>query len=171
MNRTEKIEAVQALKDILNASEIVVVTAPHGLTVAESRSLRGKMREAGGQFMVVKNTLARLALKDTAFESITDQLRGPIAFGVSEDVITAPKVLAAFAKENEKLKIVCGATTEEFLDLQRVSTLATLPSLDELRSKLVGLLQAPATKLATVTQAPAGDLARVLKARSDQLAA
>ena len=168
MNRTEKAEVVQALHDQLNAASLLVVAAPKGMTVAQSRTLRKAMRAEQGKFIVVKNTLARLALKGTSFESVTDYISGPIGFALSEDPVTAAKVIDEFAKSNDSLDVVCGATPTDFLDANGVRTLAKLPSLDALRSTLIGILNAPATRIATVLQAPAGDVARVLKAYAEK---
>lgn len=127
------------------------------------------MREAGAQFKVTKNTLARLALKDTEYEALADSFTGPTAIAVSEDPVAAAKAAAKFAKENEKLVLLAGAMSGgQVLDADGVKALASLPSLDELRGKLVGLLQAPAGKIAQVLQAPGGQVARVLSARAEQ---
>jgi large subunit ribosomal protein L10 len=139
------------------------------MTVAESGDLRGKMREAGAGFKVTKNRIAKLALKGTRFEDLDTLFTGPTAVGTSEDPVAAAKILVEYAKSNNKLTIVGGSMDGKILDKAGVEALAKMPSLDELRGKLVGLLQAPASKLARVTQAPAGKLARVVKAREEQL--
>ena len=169
MNRTEKAELIETLQTTLNASTTVVVTHQVGLTVAESGELRLKMREACAGFKVTKNRIAKLALKDTRYEDLDSLFTGPTAIGTSQDPVAAAKTLVEFAKSNNKLTIVGGSIDGKVLDKSGVEALAKLPSLDELRGKLVGLLQAPAGKLARVAQAPAGKLARVIKAREDQL--
>jgi large subunit ribosomal protein L10 len=127
------------------------------------------MREAGAGFKVTKNRIAKLALKGTRFEDLDTLFTGPTAVGTSEDPVAAAKTLVEYAKSNNKLTIVGGSMDGKVLDKAGVEALAKMPSLDELRGKLVGLLQAPASKLARVTQAPAGKLARVVKAREEQL--
>lgn len=171
MNREEKAQQIDALNQTLAATSLVVVTRQSGLTVAEVSDLRRKMRAGGASYKVTKNRLARLALKGTKFEGIDPLFVGPTAVAVSKDPVAAAKVAVDFAKENEKLTIVGGALGEKLLDAEGVKALASLPSLDQLRAKLLGLLQAPATKIAGVLAAPAGQLARVLKAHSEKGAA
>ncbi len=168
MDRSQKAELVAELHKTFVAAEMVVVTHYSGLTVAEMEDLRIKMLEAGAGFKVTKNRLTRLALKDTKFEGMTDMFKGPTGIAFSADPVSAAKVAVKFAKGNEKLIVVGGALGEEQLSVDAVKALAILPSLDELRGKLVGLLQAPATKIAGVTQAPAGQLARVMGAYASQ---
>lgn len=150
---------------------LVVVTRYKGLTVAEMTDLRGQMREAGAGFKVTKNRLTRLALAGTEFAGIGEMFTGPTAIAVSKDPVAAARVACGFAKKNDKLEIVGGALGKMVLDPAGVTALSKMPSLDELRGKLVGLLQAPATKVAGVVQAPAGQLARVFAAYADQGAA
>ena len=169
MNRNEKAELIETLQSTLSEATAVVVTHQTGLTVAESSDLRGRMREAGAGFKVTKNRLTKIALQGTKYEDITDVFTGPTAMGTSADPVSAAKTLVAFAKENDKLTIVGGSLDGKVLDKAGVEALATLPSLDELRATLVGLLNAPATKVARVAQAPAAKLARVIQARADQL--
>ncbi len=164
MNRTEKEELVAEMREVFANSSTVVVSHYSGLTVAEMEELRSKMREAGAGFKVTKNRLTRLALADSKFEGLSDMLNGPTAIAYSEDAVAAAKATMDFAKKNEKLVVLGGAMDETMLDQAGVKALASMPSLDELRGKLVGLLQAPAQKLAAVTQAPAGQLARVFGA-------
>ncbi len=171
MNRQEKAELVQSLNALFNEVELVVVTQYKGLTVAEMSELRGKVREAGAQFKVTKNRLTRLALAETKFEGISDLFVGPTAVSTSVDPVAAAKCVVEFAKSNEKLVIVGGSLGATVLDEAGVKALASMPSLDELRGKLIGLLQAPATKVAGVAQAPAGQLARLLSAYSEGAAA
>ena len=169
MNRQEKAELIETLQTTLNGSTTVVVAHQVGMTVAESSDLRAKMREAGAGFKVTKNRIAKLALNDTPHTALESLFTGPTAIGTSTDPVAAAKVLVEYAKGNDKLTIVGGSMDGKALDKAGVEALAKLPSLDELRGKLVGILQAPAAKIARVTQAPAGKVARVIKARSDQL--
>jgi large subunit ribosomal protein L10 len=169
VNRQEKAELIETLQTTLNASSTVVVTHQVGMTVAESSDLRVKMREAGAGFKVTKNRIAKLALKGTRYEELDGMFTGPTAIGTSEDPVAAAKALVDFAKDNDKLTIIGGSMDGKTLDKAGVEALAKMPSLDELRGTLVGLIQAPAAKIARVTQAPAGKVARVIQARSDQL--
>jgi len=169
VNRQEKAELIETLQTTLTASSTVVVTHQVGMTVAESSDLRAKMREAGAGFKVTKNRIAKLALKGTRYEELEGMFTGPTAIGTSADPVAAAKALVDFAKGNDKLTIIGGSMDGKILDKAGVEALARMPSLDELRGKLVGLIQAPAAKIARVTQAPAGKVARVVKARSDQL--
>jgi len=164
MEKHEKQEFVTSLKSALSDAGIVVVTRQTALTVAESTDLRVKMRDAGGSFKIAKNTLAKLAVQDLPCSEISEHLSGPTALSFSADPVTAAKIVANFAKDNKKMEIVCGALGDKFLDANGVEALAKLPSLDELRGTLVGLIQAPATKVAGVVQAPASQLARVCSA-------
>ena len=164
MDRSAKEALVSQLHEAFQAAELVIVTQQTGLTVAESTSLRRQMRDAGASFKVAKNRLARLALKGTKFEALSEQLTGPTGIAYSVDPVAAAKVAVKFSKGNDKLKVVGGAMATQMLDHAGVEALSSLPSLDELRGKLIGLMQAPATKVAGVLQAPAGQLARVLNA-------
>ena len=171
MNRSEKTEAVAALNATFNEAAVVVVTRNLGLSVAQSTDLRNKMREAGAGYKVAKNRLAKIALNDTQYESLSDLLTGPTALATSGDPVAAAKVAVEFAKTNDKLEIVGGAMGSTVLDVEGVKALASLPSLDELRAKLIGLVQAPATKVVQVISAPAGQLARVFGAYAAKEAA
>ena len=171
MDRTQKAEVVSALNVSLGEVGVVVVTRNLGLTVTQSTDLRQKMRDAGAAYKVTKNRLARIALKDTAYEPISEMLTGPCALATSGDPVAAAKVAVDFAKTNDKLEIVGGAMGSTLLDANGVQALASMPSLDQLRATLLGLIQAPATKLATVTQAPAAQLARVFNAYATKEAA
>lgn len=171
MDRAEKTAAVAELKQTFSEVGVVVVTRNLGLTVAQSTALRGKMRDAGASFKVSKNKLAKIALEGTDYAGLADLLTGPTALATSVDPVAAAKAAVDFAKTNEKFEIVGGAMGSQVLDVEGVKALASLPSLDELRGKLVGLLVAPATKLATVTQAPAAQIARVLAAYAEKEAA
>jgi large subunit ribosomal protein L10 len=169
VNRTEKAELIETLQSAFNESSTIVVAHQVGMTVAESGDLRRKMREAGAGFKVTKNRIAKLALKGTRFEDLDSMFTGPTAVGMSQDPVAAAKVIVDYAKGNKKITIIGGSMDGKTLDQAGVEALAKMPSLDELRGKLVGLLQAPAAKMARVTQAPAGKLARVIQARADQL--
>ena len=164
MNRDEKQAQIEFLQGVFGDSSIVLVAHNTGLTVAQMTELRGKVRAAGAGFKVAKNRLAKIALKGTAYESITDHFKGPTAIAYSSDPVAAAKALAEFAKANEKLVLLGGAFGNTLLDRQGIEALSKLPSLDELRAKIIGLINAPATKVAGVLQAPAGQLARVFGA-------
>ncbi|WOK37389.1 50S ribosomal protein L10 [Sphingomonas sp. C3-2] len=164
MDRAQKAELVAELNSVFSETSVVVITRNLGLTVAQSTDLRGKMREVGASYKVAKNRIAKIALEGTPYAPISDLLTGPTAIATSADPVAAAKAAVEFAKTNDKLEIVGGAMGETFLDADGVKALAALPSLDELRAKIVGLVQAPAQKLASVTQAPAGQLARVFGA-------
>lgn len=164
MNRSEKAEAIAELNQIFKDANLMVVTRQSGLTVQEVTDLRRKVRAAGASYRVAKNRLMLRALEGTAFKSLGSMFTGPTAIAYSKDPVAAAKVIAAFAKDNEKLSIVGGALGENALDVAGVQALATLPSLDALRGKIIGLIQAPATKIAGVLAAPAGQVARVFSA-------
>ena len=171
MDRAQKAAAVAELNRTFSEVGVVVVTRNLGMTVAQSTTLRTRMREAGATYKVSKNKLARIALDGTDYLSIGDMLTGPVGLATSNDPVAAAKVAVEFAKGNDKFEIVGGAMGATPLDPAGVQALATLPSLDELRAKIVGLVQAPATKLATIAQAPAAQLARVLAAYAEKEAA
>jgi len=164
MDRAQKAAAVADLNRTFSEVGVVVVTRNLGLTVAQSTQLRNRMREVGATYKVSKNKLAKIALGGTDYLSLGDMLTGPVGLATSVDPVAAAKVVVDFARTNDKLEIVGGAMGATSLDVEGVKALATLPSLDELRAKLVGLIQAPAQKLASVTQAPAAQLARVFGA-------
>jgi large subunit ribosomal protein L10 len=168
VDRARKEELVTELSQSFAEAALVVVTQQTGLTVTESTELRGRMREAGASYKVTKNRLAKLALAGTTYEPISDLFNGPTAIAYSADPVAAARVAVNYAKENDKLTVVGGAMGDTLLDENAVKALASLPSLDELRGKLVGLLNAPATKVAGVLQAPAGQLARVFGAYANQ---
>jgi large subunit ribosomal protein L10 len=168
VDRSQKEELVASLHQTFSETNLVVITQQSGMTVAEVSDLRRKMLAAGASYKVTKNRLTRLALEGTKFEALKELFTGPTAVAVSADPVAAAKVCVAFAKANEKLIIVGGAMGETKLDPQAIQALATLPSLDELRGKLIGVLQAPATKVAGVVQAPAAQLARVFSAYGSQ---
>ena len=164
MDRTTKEEKVASLKQTFEDSEMVVVAHYIGMTMPEMTDLRNRMREAGASFKVTKNRLTRLALQDTDFESLTELMTGPTALAYSADPVTAAKTAINYAKDNDKLVILGGVFNGQSLDVDDVKNLAKLPSLDELRGKLVGMIQTPATRIAGVLQAPAGQVVRVIGA-------
>ena len=168
MDRAEKKEAVAALNEVFTTSSVVVVAHYAGLTVAQMQRLRKQMREAGATVQVAKNRLVKIALDGTPSASLAGLMTGQTLIAYSSDPVAAPKAAVAFAKENDKLVILGGAMGTTALDLNSVRALATMPSLDELRAKIVGLVQAPATKLAQLTTAPAAKLARVLNAYAEK---
>ena len=164
MDRSQKTEAVAQLNAAFKEVGVVVVTRNLGLTVEQSTDLRGKMREVGATYKVAKNRLAKLALKDTDYTGLEEFLTGPTALAWSEDPVAAAKAAVDFAKSNDKLEIVGGSMGSQVLDEAGIKALASMPSLDELRGTIVGLVNAPATKIAQVATAPANKLAHVLGA-------
>jgi len=164
VERAEKGEAVTALNQVFKDTGTVVVAQYAGLTVADMTSLRGKMRAAGGGVKVAKNRLAKLALQGTDVAHIADLFKGPTVIAYSKDPVAAAKVSTDFAKTNEKLVILGGAFGKTNLNPEGVKALASMPSLDELRAKIVGLLVAPATRIAQIAAAPAAQIARVVGA-------
>ena len=170
MDRSQKADLVDELKQVFTETSVVVVTRNHGLTVAQSTDLRLKMRDAGAQFKVAKNSLALIALEDTRYKPIGDLLTGPTALATSEDPVAAAKVAVDFAKTHDKFEIVGGAMGDTVLDVNGIKALAALPSLDELRATIVGLIQAPATKIARTVAEPGAQLARVFGAYAAQAA-
>ncbi len=164
MDRTEKREFVAELNQALSATSMIVVTRNAGLTVAEATDLRRKMRASGSTFKIAKNRLTNLALEGTPFDGIRPLLKGPTALAWSKDPVAVAKAAVEFAKTNEKFVLVGGALGSQTLDADGIRALAELPSLDELRARLVGMIATPATRIAGVLQAPAGQLARVFGA-------
>jgi large subunit ribosomal protein L10 len=171
VERAEKRDVVTALHDVFAKTGVVVVAHYAGLTVAQMTRLRSDMRSAGGQVKVAKNRLVKLALEGTDAKGIADLLKGPTCLAYSADPIAAPKVAVKFAKANEKFVILGGAMGTSVLDVKGVNSLADLPSLDELRSKLIGLIQAPASKIARTLNEPGAQLARVFAAYGNKEAA
>jgi large subunit ribosomal protein L10 len=170
MDRSQKADAVAALNANFNEVGVVVVTRNLGMTVAQTTALRVKMREAGASFKVSKNSLAKLAIANTDYAGIDELLVGPVALATSVDPVAAAKIAVEFAKTNDKLEIVGGAMGTQVLDANGIKALAAMPSLNELRATLIGLVQAPATKIAQVVTAPAGKLARVFGAYAKEAA-
>jgi len=171
VDRAEKKQCVDSLAGVFKSTSVVVVAHYSGLTVAQMQNLRKQMRAAGATVQVAKNRLVKIALQGSDVASISGLMRGPTLIAYSDDPVAAAKVAVAFAKDNDKLVILGGAMGKTALNVEGVKSLATMPSLDELRAKLVGLIQAPATKLAQLTTAPAAKLARVIAAYAQKDAA
>jgi large subunit ribosomal protein L10 len=164
MDRAEKASTIDALKADFLANSLVVVAHYTGLTVSELTDLRRRMRQGEASLQVTKNRLARIAIRDTRYANLDDLFRGPTAVALSKDPVAAAKVATAYAKDNEKFVILGGGLGGQLLDPEGVKALATLPSIDALRGKLLGLIVAPATRIAGILQAPGGQLARVISA-------
>ncbi|HZC17298.1 MAG TPA: 50S ribosomal protein L10 [Caulobacteraceae bacterium] len=170
MDRAQKSESIESLKGVFAGAGAVVVTHYLGLTVSDMNDLRGRLRKEGASLKVVKNRLAQKALNGSG-EAASALFKGPVAIAYASDPVAAAKVTADYAKDNEKFIVIGALMGADVLDAKAVAALAKLPSLDELRGKLVGLLQAPATRVAGVLQAPAGALARVIGAYAAKEAA
>jgi large subunit ribosomal protein L10 len=164
MDRSQKADLVTELKNVFTETSVVVVTRNLGLSVAQSTDLRLKMRDAGAQFKVAKNRLALIALEGSKYSPIGDLLTGPTALATSVDPVAAAKVAVEFAKTTDRFEIVGGAMGETILDVAGIRALAALPSLDQLRATIIGLVQAPATKIARTVSEPGAQLARVFGA-------
>ncbi len=153
MNREEKSQLLNELNELFSTSEVIVVSHYKGLSVKEISELRDRIRKAGAGFRVTKNRITRLALKGTKFEGLTDLFTGPTAIAFAKDPISACKACVEFAKENEKLIIVGGAMGTGVISIDEIKKLASIPSMDELRAKIIGLLQAPGAQLARLAKA------------------
>ena len=164
MDRAQKQESIESLKSVFAGAGAVVVTHYSGMTVAEMTELRARLRKEEGTFQVVKNTLVQKALDGSIGEKGDALFTGPVAIAFAPDPVSAAKVATQYAKDNDKFTVIGGLMGEVVMDQKAISALATLPSLDQLRGKIIGLLQAPATKIAGILQAPAGQLARVVGA-------
>jgi large subunit ribosomal protein L10 len=164
VDRAQKEKLVTSLQRSLSDTACIVVTHQTGMTVQEVTDLRRQMRAAGADFKVTKNRLARRAFVGTKFEQLAPMFTGPTAIAFSRDPVAAAKVAVEYANKNEKLRIIGGGLNEQQLDVAGIQSLATLPSLDALRAKLLGMLQTPATRIASVLQAPGSQIARVLGA-------
>ena len=169
MKRSEKKELVQKLKEELNSSSSVIVAHYSGLTVDESDQLRSEMRDNGAKFKVTKNRLTKLALEQTQFKNLADLFTGPTAIAYSEDPVAPAKVAVSFDKKLEKFKIIGGGYEGEKINLEKINFLATLPSMDELRGKILGLISSPAQKIASIVKEPSGQIARLIGAHSESL--
>ena len=168
MERAAKKEAIDQLQTVFKTTGVAIVAHYSGLTVAQMQNLRKQMKHAGASVKVSKNRLAKIALEGTDVASIGSLLKGPTVIATSNDPVAAPKVAIEFAKTNERFVIVGGSMGKTVLNIDSVKALASLPSLDELRSKIVGLIVAPATKLAQLANAPAAKLARVIQAHASK---
>lgn len=166
MDRSQKEGLVVEMREKLGQASLVVVTHQAGLTVAEATNLRRQVKAASAEFKVLKNTLAQIAVKDTALSPIADFLKGPTALAYSKDPIAAAKAVVQYANKNDKLKIVGGILDGQVLNASGVKALAELPSLDELRAKILAVINAPATKLALTIKEPGSQLARVIAAKA-----
>ena len=171
MERAEKTEAVKQLNEVFKTTSVAIVAHYSGLTVAQMQKLRAQMKQAGASVKVSKNRLAKIALEGTDVAAIGSLLKGPTVIATSNDPVAAPKVAIEFAKTNDKFVVLGGSMGKTVLNVDGVKALASLPSLDELRGKLVGLIVAPATKIAQLTTAPAAKVARVIQAYSKSEAA
>jgi large subunit ribosomal protein L10 len=168
MDRAEKAQTIEALKTEFTGHTLVVVAHYTGLTVSELTDLRRAMRKGDASLHVTKNRLARIAIRDTDHANLDGLFRGPTAIALSRDPVAAAKIATAYAKENEKFVVLGGSLGGQLLDVDGVKALATLPSIDALRGKLLGLIVAPATRIAGILQAPAGQLARVIGAHANK---
>jgi large subunit ribosomal protein L10 len=171
MDRSQKADLVAELKSVFSETSVVVVTRNLGLTVAQSTDLRLRMRDAGAQFKVAKNRLALIALDGTRYSPIGDLLKGPTALATSGDPVAAAKVAVDFAKTTDRFEILGGAMGDTVLDVNGIRALAALPSLDELRASIIGLVQAPASKIARTINEPGAQLARIFSAYAAKEAA
>ncbi len=167
MDRSQKAESVASLNAVFNEVGVVVVTRNLGLTVAQSTALRLKIRDVGATFKVAKNSLAKLAIQDTDYAGLGEMLTGPTALASSVDPVAAAKAVVEFAKTNDKLEIVGGSMGALVLNADGIKALASMPSLDQLRGTIIGLVQAPATKIAQLVTAPAAKVARVFSAYAE----
>ena len=169
MKRSEKKELVEKLKDEIETSSSVIVAHYSGLTVNESEQLRTEMRNNGAKFKVTKNRLTKLALEQTKFKDLIDLFKGPTAIAYSDNPVAPAKVAANFDKKLEKFKIIGGGYDGEKIDIEKINFLATLPSMDELRGKILGLISAPAQKIASIVKEPSGQLARLVSAHGENI--
>lgn len=168
MDRQAKETFVANLKDVFNTSAVVVVAQNTGLTVSEMNELRSAMRDAGGQIKVIKNKLTKIALDGTPLSAIEEYLNGPSMLAYSDDPVAAPKIAIKFAKENDNFVVLGGSLPEKKIDLGEVKQLASLPSLDELRAEILGLINTPAGNIASLVNTPGTNLAQVVKAYSEK---
>lgn len=167
-NRANKADTVEDLRKTLSEQSFTVVVQASGLNAGDIVKLRQKIRAAGAGYRVAKNTLVKLALKGTSFEGLTQLMKGPTALAYAKDPVAVAKALVEFAKGNDKLKLIGANLDGQMLDAKATQTLASLPPLNELRAKIVGMIQTPATRIAGVIAAPAGQLARVMAAKAKQ---
>lgn len=169
MERAQKKDLIESMHASFNDAGIVIVSHYKGLSVAQADELRGKVRAAGASYKVTKNRLTKLALKDTDYAQLSDMFTGPTAVAIAnDDPVAVSKALTEFAKKNEQFVILGGALGAQALKVKDIEALAELPSLDELRAKLVGMIKTPATRIAGVLQAPGSQVARVISAHAAQ---
>ena len=168
MDRGQKEELVASMHQTFEDSAMVVVTHYSGLTVAELGVLRREMRAAGASFKVTKNRLTRRAIEGTKYSPLSHMFTGPTAIAYSDDPVAPARVAVKFAKSNDKLVVIGGALGDEILDVAGIKALASLPSLDELRAKIVGMISTPATRIVGILQAPGGQVARVISVKASQ---
>ena len=166
MKRSEKKDFVSKLKDEISNSSSIIVAEYSGLTVAESENLRKEMRVNGAKFKVTKNRLTKLAISETQFKDISELFKGPTAIAYSDDAVAPAKVAVSFEKKFENFKIIGGGYNGEKIDKEKIDFLAKLPSLDELRGKIIGLIAAPAQKIASITAEPGAQIARLISSNS-----
>ena len=166
MNRSEKKDFVKKLKEELSSSSSVIVAHYSGITVDETDKLRKEMRNNGAKFKVTKNRLTKLAISETQFKDISELFKGPTAIAYSDDAVAPAKVATSFEKKFEKFKIIGGCYNGEKIDKEKIDFLAKLPSLDELRGKIIGLISAPAQKIASITAEPGAQIARLISSNS-----
>jgi large subunit ribosomal protein L10 len=169
VKRSEKKELVDKLKDELDTSSSVIVAHYSGLTVNQSDQIRAEMRNNGAKFKVTKNRLTKLALEETQFKNIADLFTGPTAIAYSDDPVAPAKVAVSFEKKLENFKIIGGGYDGEKIDIEKINFLATLPSMDELRGRILGLISAPAQKIASIVKEPSGQLARLVSAHGENM--
>ena len=167
MDRSQKTELVAAMKEKLSGAELVVVTHQLGLTVGEATELRRQVRETGAEFKVLKNTLAQIAIQDTHLSDLASMMKGPTALAFSKDPVAAAKSVVEFAKKNNKLQIIGACMGGKIINAEGVKALAELPSLDGLRSMILGVISAPASKLVRTINEPASQVARVISAKAE----
>ena len=168
MKKNEKSSLIERIRQRFHDSEAVFVVNQDKITVAETDNLRRQLRGVNSSYLVAKNTLTRIAVKETPFDAVSSHLKGQTAIVFSNDITGAAKVVSEFSGKDEKIKIVCGGYNGKVLSIAEVKTLAQLPSMEELRAKIIAIIQTPAQRLATLSQAPAGQLARVFKAYSEK---
>ena len=168
MLREKKIETVEKLKELFNSNDSVFITHYHGLNVAQISGLRSKMHEEKIDFFVAKNSLTKIGAKESKFEDLTESFSGPVAIAVSDDPVSTAKILVEFAKANEQLKLIKAKVFGEQIDSDGIKTLSKMPSLDELRARLISLIQTPAKSIASIVAAPATTVARVFSVYSNK---
>jgi large subunit ribosomal protein L10 len=169
VRRDEKVNVIANIRKNFQESKVVFVVNQNKMTVADAEDLRKRLRSVGSTYLVAKNTLTRLAIEDTSFECIHSHLSGQTALVFSRNITETAKVVSEYAsKSDEKITVVCGGFDERLLSASDIKMLAQLPSLDELRGKIIAVIQTPAQRLATLTRAPAGQIARVLRGYSEK---